>query len=414
MKVRGVRSFRRVVMLAVVVLLAVSAVAEAVQAKGSEHSAEALALSVLPRAERVGIVESVETIRSSLGSAQVALDPQAQPESATGALPGGSMREVAGPETPVTLVVAHGEFADFLAKEPRGAAAPTGSVMAFAINSETGWVLEIYVGDSSPVPQLGAPTFKTKVSPAGASRARVARARERKARPIARAATWGNKCSQGEGHHCYALAVWEMTGSEQVEGTTTYEGTASVNVPGWESGDEVNNEEWAGFKNSPVGTAYWTEIGQTAGGYTRCCSMEWFYAYQNHSGYHESKLSERWEIPFNVWAHYYMEAAGGGTWCFDIGENGETQVNCIGGFETYSKDLEDGTEIAANTGPSNAVAVQTNATWTNGTVHTWNKATNGLYNEGGVKVSSNGMCIAQFTPVNYPGNVYTGTSGNCP
>lgn len=109
-----------------------------------------------------------------------------------------------------------------------------------------------------------------------------------------------------------------------------------------------------------------------------------------------------------------MEAAGGGTWCFDIGENGETQVNCIAGFETYSKDLEDGTEIAANTGPSNAVVVQANATWTNGTVHTWNKATNGLYNEGDVKVSSNGMCIAQFKPVNYPGNVYTATSGNCP
>ncbi len=30
--------------------------------------------------------------------------------------------------------------------------------------------------------------------------------------PTARA-TWGNKCSAGNGHHCYGIAEWSMSGS---------------------------------------------------------------------------------------------------------------------------------------------------------------------------------------------------------
>ena len=36
-------------------------------------------------------------------------------------------------------------------------------------------------------------------------------------------ATWGNHCSAGNGHHCYGIAEWSMTGSgngggEEVKG----------------------------------------------------------------------------------------------------------------------------------------------------------------------------------------------------
>jgi hypothetical protein len=372
---------------------------------------QALVNSVLPRAEALGVVQTVEATPAKLGDAQVALDPQAHPEMASGSLPGGKLQEVAGPSTAVTLVVFHGSFVDTLAKVPRYAAAPSGSVLAYAV-SETGSVIETYVGDHGPPSSLGEPAYQARISTkAQAARARTARIAHRRLR--AKAATWGNKCSAGEGHHCYALATWEMTGSEQVKGSETEENTASVNVPGWGSGDFVDNEEWVGFFNGP--NPYWTEMGQTAGGYTRCCSMEWFYAYQNHSGYHENKVSERWEIPFNEWAHYYMDSEeGAGVWCYAVGPAGELRVTCIGGFETYSKSLEDGTEIAANTGPSNAAKTVANATWTNGTVHTWNKAVNGLYNEGGAKVTTNGMCVSQYTPVNAPGNIYSGSAGNCP
>ena len=195
-----------------------------------------------------------------------------------------------------------------------------------------------------------------------------------------------------------------MRSGEEVEGTETEQYTTAMDVPGWETGDFVDNEEWALFLNGPE-NLYWTEIGQSAGEYYNCCSLRWFYAYQNHSGYHESQPSERWEIPYDTWAAYFMRAAGGGVWCFDVGPNGEEQFRCVGGFEPYSTYLEDGAEIAANRQPANAGAVVANATFTNGGVYTWNFASDS---------ASGGMCVAPFTPVDFPGNIYYGTAGSCP
>jgi len=102
-----------------------------------------------------------------------------------------------------------------------------------------------------------------------------------------------------------------------------------------------------------------------------------------------------------------------GLWCWNIGPNGEVQVNCVGGFEADARTLEDGTEAGSEAEPAWYNATVANGWWTNGTIHTWNFATKGLCNDTG-KVSFNGLCVAPYTPVNYPGNIYTGAYGYCP
>src|SRR4051794_4409739 len=80
------------------------------------------------------------------------------------------------------------------------------------------------------------------------------------------AASWGKKasggaCSYGESHHCYAVAEWFMPKSnEKIEGLSTNVITTAMNVPYWQNGDFVTNEQWASFPGSR-----WVEDGQTAG-----------------------------------------------------------------------------------------------------------------------------------------------------
>lgn len=61
---------------------------------------QALVNSVLPRAEALGVVQTVEATPAKLGDAQVALDPQAHPEMASGSLPGANCRKSPGRALP--------------------------------------------------------------------------------------------------------------------------------------------------------------------------------------------------------------------------------------------------------------------------------------------------------------------------
>jgi hypothetical protein len=387
-------------------------------ANANEASHAAAVQLVLPRAERAGTVSSAEVFGGTLEAVQLTLDPQTIPHSQSISSLSAGIVELASANTPVELVVIHGSFADTLAKIPRWATAPTGHVMAFTVNPKTGLVLETYVGDISPHPVGAARTNKPQLALLStlrkqqltvlAKRSHSRRLRHvRRDTPVARATTWGSKCSMGDGHHCYALAVWEMKGSEQVAGTEALQYTEEADVPTWGEGGFVTNEEWSGFYNGGS-TQYWTEMGQAAGEYYNCCTIRWFWAYQNHSGYHEAQPSERFAIGRNEYSAYYQLAAGGGTWCFDIGPNAEVQVKCVGGFETYSKDLENGAEFAANNAPTN---------WGHGLVnwwkeHEWYRATQLLANETGV-VSYNGMCVSTYAPVPAPGNINYGSYGHC-
>ena len=340
--------------------------------------------SLVQQAQQSGTVEAVEAVSSSSDSAQALLDPQAKLTSA--------------PALPVDVVVMHGHFAETLSAPP-GKAAPTGSVMALTVDAATGKVAAIYVGDRSPaLSTLGAVERMTPVTAAAtASRATHRTFRRGPGRRIARAAVWGNGCRRlPNNEHCYAIASWAMTGGEQVEGTESEQRTTNMNVPGWASGDMVNNEEWASFP----GTGHWVEIGQKAGAYKSCCNLFWFYAFNGPSGYYEyNGPPYTWEVTPNTFNNYAMKSIGNGVWCFDVGPTWEQQVACDGGFQTYSKELQDGLEVAAESKPVNAGTVVVNATWTNGTIHTWNRAED--------ESTTPGLCWSHFQP--YPGNINYGT-----
>jgi hypothetical protein len=362
----------------------------------AEGTAASYVESMLPRAQRVGIVDSVDVSSTSVEGARTALDPSFVSGSDKAPGPG----EAAA--SPVDLILMHGHFTDTLARMPHGVAPPTGTVMAFVINRETGQVIETYVGNLSP--SVGTSILKETVAPAARARASRARAANRRR---AKVATWGTKCTAGELNHCYALATWEMHGGEQVEGTESLQWTAKMNVPYYYNGDFVSNEEWVSFFNSPTGTPYWVEMGNTST-YRSCCAIYAFWADQNHYGYHEKEL---WEKYLNEWSAYTMNSVGSGTWCVYVGANKELPEGCVGGFEVESKELQTGTEMADEAQPENRAWVETAALW-QGTGHQWLKAVNGLYNTSG-KVSYNGMCVAPYAPWNYPGNIYSGSYGTC-
>ncbi len=387
-------------------------------AAASEVTPVAAVQHVLPRIEQAGTATSADVYAGSLEQVQQELDPQAVPASTT-ALPAlsKSIWEAASPGLAVDLVVMHGEFTDTLAKTPPRAGLPAGQVMAFAINPKTDWVLETYVGSITPgtvatAARRARPSLDLKLKLDGAALSRLAKhSRHRRtsvgSRPRASAATWGNKCSQEVPHHCYALATWEMHGREEVAGTEALQYTEEADVPTWEEGGFVDQEEWVGFHNGGS-VAYWAEMGQAAGEYVGCCTMRWFWAYKNASGYHESTTSETFAIGRDEYSAYFMLAAGDGKWCWDIGPYGEIQVKCVGGFETNSKELQNGSEYAANRAPT---------AWGHGLVNWWKeqkwyRATLELVNEFGVQ-SYNGMCISKYAPVPAPGNVNTGSYGHC-
>lgn len=121
----------------------------------------ALARRMLARAKRIGVVRSVEVMRSSLGRAQATLDPQRVP---------GVYQAGRSAATRVDVVVMHGRFIDNTAPTPRGAASPTGRVMAFVLVRRSGEVVELYVGNR-PV-RVGTVVYKRRFSQSAAQRRR--------------------------------------------------------------------------------------------------------------------------------------------------------------------------------------------------------------------------------------------------
>lgn len=216
--------------------------------------------------------------------------------------------------------------------------------------------------------------------------------------PSAANASWGKKsdngehCSQGNGHHCYSIAEWYMEGGEHVEGSLAYQDTTDMYVPGWDSGDFVDNEEWAFFHPS----GYWVEVGQTAGEYMDCCSLHPFWAFDNASGY--TQYVAPWTWPANENNLYQISGqSDDGHWCLYFAS---TQAQCPSGFPATNNGLEVGDEIAANTKPENAGHEDTNAWWEH-TTHNWLKEH--AYADGG-------MCISRYEyPYPALGNINYGT-----
>lgn len=361
------------------------------EARGAESTSPQLSKSevetLAQRAQQFGTVEAVEAVRSSAAQAQVALDPEAEPNPSLTA--------------PVDLAVMHGHFTYTIAKVPRHASAPTGRFMAFIVDPSTGTSAVTYVGDRQPsLSSLGTVELLTPTTSrvSTSRRHRTFKLRRRphtRIQPRAQKATWGKNCKFSTYYHCYVTGWWVMTGSEQVEGTESEQKATAMNVPGWQYGYFVDNEEWAEF----TGTERWTEIGQQAGEGKGCCNLWWFYAYSTGpGGYHQYTIPPYvWEVTYNSWNNYAMNALGNGVWCFDVGANWEIQEACFGGFDTYSKWLEDGVEVATEEKPANAGTVVVNAMWLGGTIKTWKKAE--------YEATTPGLCWSHYAPENYPGNI---------
>jgi hypothetical protein len=217
-------------------------------------------------------------------------------------------------------------------------------------------------------------------------------------------ATWGTKCSRGNGHHCYAVANWQMSGGEEVQGLDGNIDTTNMDVAEAASGAVVNDEQWAIFE--PKG--WWVEDGQQAGGDgggVSCCQLRWFTAYDNASGYTANESP--WEQPPNTPNSYTLEDAyawGGpaGEWCFSI-NNGS--AGCAGGFPVYSNRVETGMEAASEQEPVNSGRVETGVMWTNGAWHHWNRASLEDIQQNGNP--STHVCTSQWQ--SYAGDINFGT-----
>jgi hypothetical protein len=345
--------------------------------------------ALVERADQMGSVDSVEAVSGGARAAQFVVDP--------------STTFSAAPETPVDVVLMHGQFTDAAARVPPGSPAPTGTSLSLNVNTARGEVAGTDLGDCSPsLASLGVVEHMTPANGnAAASRVGHRTFKRGRGHIKAKVATWGNNCKNvaySPYYHCYGIAEWAMSGNEQVEGTESEQKTTAMNA----AGGIVNNEEWTNF---PKG--YEVEIGQEAG-YRNCCNLFWFMAKKNAEGYGEVNYPPyTGEVTFNTWNNYGDVSAGNGSWCFRIGANWEAQPYCFGGFPVYSKDLQDGMEVASEVEPENAGSVVANATHLNGKIYTWNFATNYAENVFGEYTTH--VCVSQYAPVNYPGNINYGT-----
>lgn len=283
---------------------------------------DSLAVSTaLTRAQKFGSVEGVSVAKSTLGLAE------AQVESPMSLGPPGSSVEV---------VTVKGHFRDYLAHTPPKAKTPSGTKVTYTIARDSGFVLMTALSGQKQPPVA------------------IAAAR-------AHAASWG-RCSQGEGHHCYAYAGWDMTyWGGLVEGAIDVVRSTWMNVPGWASGDSVTQEGWTAFEPQE----YWIESGIVAGQYMDCCSIHSFWAKENGHGYIEGVAYWTTCCESTYQEHWMGESTWNTYWY------GMNLIASLSGFPHYSNELDAGMEIAANTKPQASGAVDTAAWWTTGAEHNW-------------------------------------------
>jgi hypothetical protein len=345
-------------------------------AQAAEPSQEKAMSTALARAQKFGTVESVSVASMTAGQAAAAGGAPSESEPIT----------FLEPETPVNNVTVEGRFSDYLAHTPRNAPTPTGTEMTFTINKATGFILMLGLRGQR---FTGATAARVRAKTASMARTRAHIASWGKSR------TTGDACSQGENHHCYAVAGWYMPttggGGEEVEGAIDDVLPTTMDVPGWASGDFVDQEGWTSFPS----TGYWVESGATAGEYMDCCSIHAFWARENGEGYLQAVDEWTWSGERS----YREMATGGGKW--NVYWDGSLIQGNLGGFSTYSKFVQAGTEIAANTKPSAAAEIDTAVWWTEGTEHNWS-----YENE---KYADEGMCLGRDGRHPALGNITTGT-----
>lgn len=159
-------------------------------------------------------------------------------------------------------------------------------------------------------------------------------------------AAWSH--STAPNNHAYSLSVWNMKGSEQVEGELTYEYSEQINDYEWQTEplSFVSHETWLSFHSQPNA---WIEVGQLAGE-GDCCTLRQFAAYTHNGGTGLNVVTNlSASKPYYTWNLYQTSGQShDGHWCpyWD-----SSQVACWGGgFPSWATQLETGMEVLATSG----------------------------------------------------------------
>lgn len=193
-------------------------------------------------------------------------------------------------------------------------------------------------------------------------------------------ATWGGHCSEGEGHHCYALAGRNIQRYGGVLASIVYVDTTGANA----NGGVVNEEQWISFPGTEKDVGDWIEAGQTSGlrenGAYECCTMHPFYA-EVGPGKDAYKVTEgEYAMPKNNYNHYVLfDAEVNGGW--DIYWESTLVGRYGGGWPAYLTEQEAGIEAASEARPSEWGRDQTYAS-DGGAWSSWATGVKYYYNSG--------------------------------
>jgi hypothetical protein len=237
--------------------------------------------------------------------------------------------------------------------------------------------------------------------------------------PSLASAGWGNGCSLGNGHHCYAIANWEMTGTgegggEEVKGLSSEIQTTAMEVPEVkENGPFVTNEQWADLPSGTserwiedgqiAGYDLWTEEGREINGK----SLHWFYA-SELGGF--LLYIAPWTKEGFTWVSYTLsDPANNGRWCAKI-ETSEISESCRSGFKKYATAVQVGEEAATEAKPENAGKDRTGVQHLDGNWYHWNGAAWETTDYTGTKSESAYMCVKGYEAI--AGYINWGTPNN--
>jgi hypothetical protein len=319
--------------------------------------------------------------------------------------------------TPVDVVVLHGQFIAWDSPAPQGQPTQEGTVLELVTNRLTGQVVASSLGNTQTVTFGNAAVERESIKPSSIQVAHLLqlRADARQGAVVARvrhgrarAATWDGKCHASSNTHCYATADWYMEPSgERIIGShyllDMY--PESYATPGGEQFIDV--EEWMAPGPDHETQGGWAESGIIKG-YGE--HQFWFYAFKDGTGSLEVYDGAPYtgELIEGEWDRQGLISRGNREYCIVIGWEYQDVYWCgYVGF-IYSKDVEDGAEMADESTPLDKAGAVSNYEGLEGKYWNWNKAEYGTADYKGEHVGAP-VCAAHW-PEKPAGDLNAGTS----
>jgi hypothetical protein len=339
--------------------------------------------SALKYGQEDGTVTSLEAMQSSSAvEAAEQISGHKQPAEAQGPT------AQAMTSTPVDVVVLHGHFVAWDTPGPKGQPTQEGTVLELVTNRLTGAVVASSLGDTQTV-TFGNAVERESVQPSGAQVAHLLQLRADARRSSAsrrvhhgqahhgqaHAATWDSHCKATSNTHCYAVAEWWMpAGSgERIIGShyLLFMAPGSGATPGGEQ--FVDDEEWMAPGPDGETQGGWAESGLIKGYGER---LFWFYAFKDGKWSLVKYLGPPYTIEEaeGEWDRQGLESRGNGEYCVLIGWEYQDVYWCGAVGFVYSKDVEDGSEMADESAPEIAGGSVSNYEGAGGGFANWNKA----------------------------------------